>query len=65
MGRTTHSSMMIKVPKPEHMTPEERNLEVAALFARAFLRTRIPSRPASTPGQSQPPATPIELCIQN
>jgi hypothetical protein len=37
---------MPKIPKPEQMTPEERNREVADIFARAFLRSRIPSPPA-------------------
>ena len=65
MGRTAHTCPMPKIPKPEQMTPEERNREVAAHFARAFLRSRIPSPPAIAPGHSQPSSTAIELCKPN
>lgn len=57
---------MPKVPKPEHMTPDERNSEVAEHFARAFLRARFPAlSPAAVQEESQSPKTPKEPCNQN
>jgi len=57
---------MPKLLKPDQMTPEERNREVAEIFARAFLRTRFPNpAPATAPEQTQSHSTKEEPCKQH
>jgi hypothetical protein len=48
------------------MTPEERNREIAEIFARALLRIAFPeTMPATPPLEDQPQSTAIEPCKQN
>jgi hypothetical protein len=57
---------MPKLPKPALMTPEERNQEVAEIFARALLRIHFPeAAPATPPVEDQPQSTAMEPCKQN
>ena len=59
---------MPKHLQPDEMTPDQRNREVADLFARAFLRARFPSlSPAPTPErvQQDSPSTQKTSCNQN
>lgn len=59
-------TLMPKVPKPEQMTPDERNSEVAEHFARAFIRARFPAlSPAVMREESHSPETQKEPCNQN
>jgi len=64
----THNpfTTMPKLPKPDQMTPEERNREVAEIFARAFIRTRFPNHaPATSPEPTHPQSTEMKPCNQN
>lgn len=57
---------MPKLPKPDQMTPAERNAEVAEIFARAILRIQFQDHaPADEPqGQNQQEEE-MEPCQQN
>ena len=58
---THHPSMpMPKLPKPAQMTPEERNREIAEIFARAFIRARFPNSAQTIPSERTQPQ-PIEM----
>ena len=65
---------MPKHLQPDEMTPDQRNREVADLFARAFLRTHFPAlspAPAQTTPtaqqrvQQESPSTQKSSCNQN
>lgn len=56
---------MPRLPKPDQMTPEERNAEIAEILARAVLRIRFPEPDPVQDRDIKPNQQEMEPCQQN